>query len=154
MIESSRDQLSFNYACYATKFRYNELIYDSVIVDDKNRFFNWNRFHSKNIQKKSSQLNANGITIAICNFNTTKMTCNCIESICRNSKLTNMKFVILDNSYPMHKFKIPDYMKKLNVQVFDNTDGKLLNFDYALKTMSNIRLKTNNNGSFKHCLSI
>ena len=113
MIESSRDQLSFNYACYATKFRYNELIYDSVIVDDKNRFFNWNRFHNKNIQKKSSQLNTDDITIAICNFNTTKMTCNCIESICRNSKLPNMKFVILDNSYPMHKFKIPDYMKKI-----------------------------------------
>ena len=140
MIESYRDQLSFNYACYATKFRYNEMIYDAVIVNNKDKYFNWNRMHRK-CTTNICNAGEKDITVAICNFNTTAMTCKCIESICRNSKLANAKFVILDNSYAEHKFKIPANMKNLNIQVLDNTNGQLIDFKYALKTMSNIRFK-------------
>ena len=152
--ESFRDQLSFNYACYATKFRYNEMIYDAVIIDDKNRYFNWNKTHAKKYDNISSIDKNNYITIAICNFNTTQMTCNCIQSIYKNSRLKNIKIIVLDNSYAQHKFQIPNKMNQLGIQVLDNTNGKIINFNNALKTMSNITIKTNNNGSFKHCLSI
>ena len=158
LTESYRDQLSFNYACWATKFRYGTMIYDNVIIDNKNKFFNWNRFHSKlkakSFQKNQQQFDQNYITIAICNFNTTELTTNCIKSIFKNSKLNNIKFIILDNSYSNNAFQMSDALNSMDIRVIDNTHGKIIDFNSALKKFSKIPIKANNNGSLKHCLSI
>jgi hypothetical protein len=84
------------------------MIYDSIIIDNKNKFFNWNRFHSKSksksFQKNQQSFDTSYITIAICNFNTTELTTNCIKSILKNGRLNNIKFIILDNSYSNNAF--------------------------------------------------
>lgn len=49
---------------------------------------------------------------------------------------------------------MPSKIKDLDVQVLDNTSGKYINFDEAVKRFSKIPIKTNNNGSLKHCISI
>lgn len=38
------------------------------------------------------------VTIAICNFNTTELTNNCIRSIIKNVKKVRYKLIVLDNS--------------------------------------------------------
>ena len=154
LTESYRDQLSFNYVCEQTNFRYGILIYDADIISGNNKRFYWNRFHATANKKPSIKLDNKFITVAICNFNTTQMTTDCIKSIADKSKLTNIQFVILDNSYLEHKFTVDNSLKNLNIQVLDNTTGKYINFDNALKNFSKIPIKANNNGSFKHCFSI
>lgn len=154
LTESYRDQLSFNYACEQTKFKYGILIYDNDIINENSPRFHWNRFHANTRKKSSIKLDKTFITIAICNFNTTKMTTNCIKSIVNKSKLSNLKFLILDNSYPKNKFTIDNDIKDLNIQILDNTNGKYINFDDVLKKFSKIPIKANNNGSLKHCYSI
>ena len=158
LTESYRDQLSFNYACWAAKFRYGTLIYEPEIIDNKNKYFNWNRFHASQTasSQKKCQLkyDTNYVTIAICNFNTTEMTTDCILSIQKNSGLKRTKFVVLDNSYPNKKFQISNKLNGIDIQLIDNSNGKIIDFNVALKKFSKIPIKANNNGSLKHCLSI
>jgi hypothetical protein len=42
----------------------------------------------------------------------------------------------------------------MDIRVIDNTCGKIIDFNSALKKFSRIPIKANNNGSLKHCLSI
>lgn len=158
LTESYRDQLSFNYACWAIKFRYGTLIYEAEIIDNKNKYFNWNRFHTSQTasSQKKCQLkyDTSYVTVAICNFNTTEMTTDCILSIHKNSGLKKTKFVVLDNSYPNKKFQMSNKLNGIDIQLIDNSNGKIIDFNAALKKFSKIPIKANNNGSLKHCLSI
>lgn len=158
LTESYRDQLSFNYACWAAKFRYGTLIYEPEIIDNKNKYFNWNRFHASQTvssqNKCQSKYDTSYVTVTICNFNTTEMTTDCILSIRKNSGLKKTKFVVLDNSYPNKKFQMSNKLNGIDIQLIDNSNGKIIDFNAALKKFSKIPIKANNNGSLKHCLSI
>lgn len=92
------------------------------------------------------------VTVAICNFNTTELTNNCIRSI--KSMLTTFtpKFTILDNSNQRF-FHLDRY---IHATVIDNTHNKFINFNLLLK-QSPYKLmpyNANNYGSFKHACSI
>lgn len=93
------------------------------------------------------------ITIAICNYNTTALTNNCIKSILQKSCLSRTKFVILDNS---DKEPFSLYEDTANIKIIDNTAQQFINFDFILEN-SPYKLMSfngNNYGSLKHAYSI
>ena len=94
------------------------------------------------------------ITIAICNFNTTELTNNCIRSIHSRCKSFQSQFIIFDNSDKI-PFQFDDRINA-NVSIIDNTKGKIINFDKIMQ-MSPYKLMSfnaNNFGSLKHACSI
>ena len=98
----------------------------------------------------------NDVTIAICNFNTTELTNNCIQSIQLNCKNFLYKFVILDNSNKTSFSLASDFNYDTKIEIINNTTGKYVNFNQVLqkcpfKLMKN---NANNYGSLKHAASI
>lgn len=88
--------------------------------------------------------------VLIVNFNTQKLTDACIMSV--NKFTPGCRIYVFDNSN-----KEPYVNKFSNVKVFNNTKGKIVNFNkildqYQDKRKSNGRL--NKWGSFKHCYTI
>lgn len=96
------------------------------------------------------------VTIAICNFNTTELTNNCIKSIQLHCKDFLYKFVVLDNSNKTSFSLATDFNSSTKIEIINNTTGKYVNFDRILqqcpfKLMKN---NANNYGSLKHAASI
>ena len=89
------------------------------------------------------------ITIAICNFNTTKLTNDAIDSIINNSGLSNIKIIILDNSD-----HTPFESKYDFIKIIDNTKGRFIDFNKILQKFAKCGMKENGNASLKHCYSI
>lgn len=83
------------------------------------------------------------VNFCIIHYNTPKMTERLIKSI--NKYTPNSNIYIFDNSD-----KFPFVYKQNNITIFDNTDGKILDFD---KYFSSYK-KINNLVSAKHCLSV
>ena len=83
---SFRDQLSFNYACYACRFKYGVLSHESDMTHDNDSpFFMWFRKHNQSRCHDtcfSAAMSSSDVTVAICNFNTSQLTNDCIMSIC------------------------------------------------------------------------
>lgn len=148
---SYRDQLSFDYVCYNNNFQYGLLTKQSNIQNDSDQFFEWLQNH-----KQTKYFSSKYITIAICNFNTTKLTNNCIRSINNNIKNYQYKIILLDNSNK-EPFKLDDDNSKIkNITILDNTKNQLINFSKVLKNCP-YRLSSqdiNNYASLKHAYSI
>lgn len=88
--------------------------------------------------------------VLIVNFNTQKLTDACIKSV--NKHTPGCSIYVFDNSD-----KEPFVNTFDNVTVFDNTEGKIVNFDEILEKHAErfeTGAKANNFGSVKHCLSI
>lgn len=86
------------------------------------------------------------IGIYICNYNTNTYTNNCIKSVIDKIKSFTYSIYVFDNSDKIIFDNI------YNVNVIDNTDSKILNFN---KFIEGIKDTTKNNfGSLKHSLSI
>lgn len=99
------------------------------------------------------------ITIATCNFNTTQLTNNLLDSISLHFNSCEYNLIILDNS-DVTQFKLDSTIttntKCTNIQIIDNFKSKLLDFD---KVLANSPYKlmphnTNHYGSLKHAYSI
>lgn len=92
------------------------------------------------------------LTIAICNFNTTKLTNDAIQSIEKHLSIPH-NFTILDNSN-ISKFELSCNLS--NVDIIDNTKGQCINFEDILKQAPYklMRHNMNNYGSLKHAYSI
>ena len=153
---SHRDQLSFNYACWKTGFECGILDKQSSIVKGNDIFFEWLVTHSS----KEKKYDTSFVTIAICNFNTTFLTNNCIYSIYQHCKDFKFKFVILDNSDQM-PFELDRTVKQIisrtaSVEVLDNTKQQLISFDQMMKKSPHrlMPFNANNFGSVKHAYSI
>ena len=92
------------------------------------------------------------VTIAICNFNTTELTNNCIKSVIAKVKSFPFKIIVLDNS-DVEKFKLDPSVNMSVVTVLDNTAGKYIDFNkFVLQTFTT--RSHNNHGSAKHCFSV
>ena len=89
----------------------------------------------------------NATTVAICNFNTTELTNDCIQSIFSNFKSKPFNIVVFDNSD-----KIP-FTTQFDVRIIDNTHGKYIDFSKATSIFSSVPSK-NNYASLKHAMSI
>lgn len=92
-------------------------------------------------------------TIAICNYNTTKLTNNCIKSIIDNIKSFNYKILLFDNS-DKEKFILENQQFNEKIIYIDNTKQQILNFDDLLKKYLKLDHKHSNNGSMKHCYTL
>lgn len=90
-------------------------------------------------------------TIAVCNFNTTKLTNDCIRSVVKNVKGIDYKIVVLDNSNK-EPFEL-DSNVKADIQVIDNTQGKYSDFDKLLPFLK-ARPSFNNYASARHCYAV
>jgi len=91
------------------------------------------------------------ITVAICNYNTTDLTNQCIDSFLQFNSLKNSSIVVLDNSDANKYDSYHDFVK-----VIDNTTQKYLNFDSIFKLSPHKLMSVNGNnyGSLKHAISI
>ena len=92
----------------------------------------------------------NKITIAICNFNTTELTNNCIESIFKNVNIIPFKVIVLDNSN-QQKFVLRENLIEKDIQIIDNTQLQVINF----KNIHNsIKSLSQNFSAFDYTFSI
>ena len=89
-------------------------------------------------------------TIAICNFNTTELTNNCIESIFKNVYTMSFRVVVLDNS-SQQRFALRSSLVGRDVQVIDNTKMQVIDFK---KMHSGINSSTKNFAAFDHTFSM
>ena len=89
-------------------------------------------------------------TIAICNFNTTELTNNCVESIFKNVYAMPFRVVVLDNS-SQQRFTLRSSLVGRDVQVIDNTKMQVIDFK---KMHSGINSSTKNFAAFDHTFSI
>ena len=71
------------------------------------------------------------VTVAICNFNTKDLTNACLLSLKKNVTSFKWKTIILDNSNK-EKFILNNELKD-DVTVYDNTSGKIIDFNLVLK---------------------
>ena len=67
------------------------------------------------------------VTVAICNFNTTDLTNNCIESLFKNVHIKPIKVIVLDNS-SQYKFKLRECFVEKDIEVIDNTRMQVIDF--------------------------
>lgn len=144
---SCRDQLSFDYICWKNNFKYGILDKNKSILNDNDIFFSWLSNHAQ-----KQYLNSTFVTIAICNFNTTKLTNDCIISIIKNIKSFKYKIIIFDNS-DKNPFKLDPSINANDIIIIDNTTNKYLNFNKMIVSCFN-RQSHNNHASAKHCYSI
>ena len=87
------------------------------------------------------------ITIATCNFNTTKLTNRLLSSIYAQMSNCNLRIVVLDNSDV-----IPFQSNYPNIKVIDNTKQQIINFNKMLQLYGG--KTTNNYANMKHAMSI
>lgn len=88
-----------------------------------------------------------GTDICLINFNTPKLIDAAISSLLKNTK--NCKVTVFDNSD-----RLPCYNNN-GIEVIDNTNGQIIDFDALLQNFPNRLNNTANNfGSVKHCYTI
>lgn len=99
------------------------------------------------------------ILIYIVNFNTTKLTNDCIQSILSNVTSFDPKIVIFDNS-TTEKF-VCAHEHENSVSIIDNTTYQIIDFDKVLKDSVDYgiykyyqRLDTSCHGTLKHSYTI
>ena len=85
-------------------------------------------FNKKETSKYINNCYEDGITVGICNFNTTELTNACIRSIFKKSGTTIKNFIILDNS-SKEKFALDEDLYRDNLVVLDNTKSQIINFE-------------------------
>lgn len=90
------------------------------------------------------------VTVAICNFNTKDLTNACLLSLKKNVTSFKWKAIILDNSNK-EKFILNNELKD-DATVYDNTSGKIIDFNLVLKQFGKSFDETH--GSLKHAFSI
>lgn len=116
-----------------------------------NSWLERHRIHWSNIKAKK---------IGIVHYNTPYITEALIKSI--NLHVKDTFIYVFDNSdtqpftnYAIQKRHIDSLIKFDNVEVFDNTQGQILNFENILKQYpKRYNDGLSNYGSFKHCLSV
>ena len=88
------------------------------------------------------------ITIATCNYNTSQLTNNLIQSVFENFSCMPFKFIVLDNS-DKEKFTTT-----FNVKTIDNTKGQYIDFNRIIDSLPTKVNSINNYASLKHAASI
>lgn len=101
----------------------------------------------------------NYITIATCNFNTTELTNNLLNSIKKKFNKYKYELIILDNSNKIPfilKSNIKYHKNCINIKILNNYNSKYINFDNILNTCPYKLMPNNGNnyGSLKHAFSI
>lgn len=144
---SHRDQLSFNYACWKSKFKYGHLA-----EGDYRKFDNTHNFillmHQPNLKNNSlMHNNPKTIGIVIINYNTSELVNALIKSIRKHVQSIAYNIIVFDNS-TIEKFHCPD-----NVVLLNNTQKQLIDFDTIIRQTSVVK-SMNNYASYKHALTI
>lgn len=140
---SHRDQLSFNYCSWKTGLEY--MTFDPTLT---HLTFQWNSRHPKS--KLSEDLGQIGLYTV--NFNQTVLTNILLKSIVKNVINNDYRLYVVDNS-TTQKFVLDQNLSG-KVTVIDNTNDKIIPLEFSVKNFSKIPVPVNNNGSFKHCLTI
>lgn len=89
----------------------------------------------------------NKVTIAICNFNTTKLTNRLIESIFSQKNEFKLNIIVLDNSD-----KISFTSNNKSIKIINNTKQQFIKFDKIIKQYGGNTI--NNFANMKHAMSI
>ncbi len=110
-------------------------------------FFRWNEITEEKVNYIIKALENEKINILIVNYNTQNLTDACIKSINKHTK--NTKIYVFDNSD-----KEPFKNTFDNVDVIDNTEGQIINFDEWLKGYQDKNPMDNNYGSAKHTYTV
>lgn len=133
---TQRDQLSFNYCCWKLNFKYG--VFNQTLI--------------KQLYSIKSHNVYDAVQILICNYNTNKLTNDCIRSIVKHIQSFKYKITIFDNS-DVEPFQLDDDIDEL-VYVYDNTSSKYVNFDDVLKKSEYDVRSKNDFASLKHAYSI
>lgn len=103
--------------------------------------------------------NNSQILVYIVNFNTTKLTNDCIKSIIAKLKSVDYNIVVFDNSTTIPF--VCDAENKHKVTVLDNTNGDIIDFESVLKDSVDFdiykyyqHLDTSRHGTLKHSYTI
>lgn len=123
---SRRDQLGLTYCQWKLDLHIGEL------KENTRDYLN-----SKNNFKIVPHRLDTGITIGMCNYNTTKLTNACVKSIIKNSGLSDFKITILDNS-DKEKLVLDEDISKDIIKILDNTNGQYIDFQEVIKTYGGI----------------
>ena len=93
--------------------------------------------------------------IAICNYNTSALTNECISRILSIQQPFSYKMIILDNS-DVEKFILNENNQRYDdiIQIIDNTTEKYVNFTKLCDQFIRYDHSHSHNGSFKHAASI
>lgn len=153
---SHRDQLSFNYCSWKTGLKYG--IINKNLIKKTFKWFSKHpkneKYLNKNIIVKETSMNLNDVDIYTVNFNHSELTNILIKSILKNVSGINYRIFVIDNSDKM-PFVLDNSIDKSLVTIIDNTDDKVIPIKFAAKYFPDKTISTpNNNGSFKHCLTI
>ena len=94
------------------------------------------------------------MTVCIVHYNTPKLTAHCIRSLLKHHPQAHI--IVFDNS-DLRPFTADYIPVPADIEVIDNTGGRILDFDKLLEQFPDKEegpINKSNYGSFKHCRSV
>lgn len=118
------------------------------------RFYRYNEWTTEKafVELKAINTVERNINVCIVNYNTSELTTAAILSL--NRCTPGCHVIVIDNS-DEKKFSMGGVPLLCNVEVIDNTEGQIINFDKWLEGFPDKHPKTYNNwASAKHCYTV
>lgn len=118
------------------------------------RFYKYNQWTTEKAFVELKAINSveQNINVCVVNYNTSELTTAAILSL--NRCTPGCHVIVIDNS-DQEPFRMGDVPMLCNVEVIDNTEGQIIDFDQWLSQFPDKHLGTGNNwASAKHCYTV